>query len=658
MQFFFALVDPTDATFTQTFARNDWTVLSFRHEHKEGEFAKLSLEIKNPGAGLLSGKVWLWFSYQLVGAGTATPLFFGRIVGIPSSILQEAVTVELTGKPADFNDQKTALADTLRVLPWYDEIFIDKARREDPDVVLEAYSRRWHIDPVTHTVTASDIIEGEDGQETFDADEMLYDGFDLSIGADIPLRSVKIDAELNWTQLGQGSLDMSAYIQSNWPNETPGGYITSFTLREGSWPSPGSSIGDNWTVGEGQLRPVYDLTVRNQASGGRTIAIWPDVDSVDISVNESHDRLIKVPPDSIFLNPIFLTDTSQVTYGDDGDGGQTITSWTISQTWTSSLLALGYFIPGLTVNYQAERPHTERVTFTMGADVQAIVTMAGEDEALLIDDIRSVNLSEPISDETGAEIPIEDPRRRSYICTARGQQSLTHLLLLARAHLLRRARAVEVTFEPTLDRLGDISLRKNAVINDSRIPGGQAEGKIVAWRFALDGDSGEPELLVTIGCAVGNGGTVVAVPGTGDWVEADYVEVGYQEAVGTISAFNDDVGFEVPLFNPNDDGIDFISGVTAEDAIEQALVVVNPPATQRAALLAAIAGWGTPGLIGGNAEQRQALLDSRTEAMNAALQANETVATFKLRSMRKEFESPYPINVEDLVVPQQIDLAA
>lgn len=104
---------------------------------------------------------------------------------------------------------------------------------------------------------------------------------------------------------------------------------------------------------------------------------WGDGDTLDLSVNESHDLLQKVPPGSISLSGIFLTDTSQVTYGDDGKGGQTITSWTVSQTWTTSLLALGYFLPTLVVNYNAERQHTERVKFTMRADIQPIVTAAG-----------------------------------------------------------------------------------------------------------------------------------------------------------------------------------------------------------------------------------------------------------------------------------------
>ena len=53
------------------------------------------------------------------------PLFFGRLVGIPTNILAEVVTLTFVAKPVDFLEQKFAMAETLKVLPWYDPIFID-----------------------------------------------------------------------------------------------------------------------------------------------------------------------------------------------------------------------------------------------------------------------------------------------------------------------------------------------------------------------------------------------------------------------------------------------------------------------------------------------------------------------------------------------------
>ena len=75
--------------------------------------------------------------------------------------------MEFVARPIDVVAQKEALAETLKVLPYYDEVVIDKARRSDPDVVLEGYSAIWHYDRETHAVTVSDEITGEDGLVSF-----------------------------------------------------------------------------------------------------------------------------------------------------------------------------------------------------------------------------------------------------------------------------------------------------------------------------------------------------------------------------------------------------------------------------------------------------------------------------------------------------------
>jgi len=659
MQFYFALVESGETVFSQDYARTDWTVMSFSRRHQEQEFAALQLEIKNPGVGLLAGPTWLWFSVRPVGSPVAIPLFFGRIVGVPSSILQEAVTVELIARPADFVAQKQAVTDALRVLPWFDEVFIDPLRRDDPDIVLEAYSKRIHIDPVTHVVGVSDILIGEDALAEFSAHEMLYDGFDLALASDIPLRSVAVDALLSWTQLAQGSVDLSSYLIANWPKSVAGNYITSFTLRETNWPQPGGAIGDNWRVEASSCVLLYGLDVLHVAGDDSKIIKWWDGVTTNIDISTSDDYLAKIPPGSIAV-PSFMTDeTLRVTYKDDGAGGKDLATWSYSLNHTDGIIPVAYMVPTLRAAYDAARPCEERVTFTLKADVQPLVTMPGEDEALRLDNIRSVNLSDPIDESSDAVVPIGDPRRRSYLLTERGQLSLVHLLLLARNHLLRRARAVEVTFAPTLDRLFDIGLKKNARVYDPRIPGGQADGKIVEWDFGVNGDSGAVELTVTMACAVGNGGDIEISAGEPTWIEDDYIEDDYQERTGRVVSFNSDIGYEQPLFNPQDDGIDFIGGVTVDSAVEQALDVVNPEATQRPILQAAIEEWNRTngGIIGLTKEQRQELVQARADAMNAVLAEIETVATFKLKSMRNAFSSPYPITTSELKIPNMINLS-
>ena len=161
---YFALVDADQTTFSLAFARNDYTVLAFALSQEEGQFASLEIVVENPRRPLLGDKIWLWFSFDGIETGGVTPLFFGRLVGIPQSVFDERVTLQFMARPVDYGSRKATAAAVLKVLPYYDEIFIDEQHRDDLDVVLEGYPQVWHIDRVTHVVGTSDVLIGEEGE--------------------------------------------------------------------------------------------------------------------------------------------------------------------------------------------------------------------------------------------------------------------------------------------------------------------------------------------------------------------------------------------------------------------------------------------------------------------------------------------------------------
>jgi hypothetical protein len=284
----------------------------------------------------------------------------------------------------------------------------------------------------------------------------------------------------------------------------------------------------------------------------------------------------------------------------------------------------------LRAGYSAARQCTERVSFSLFADVQPILTDPEDGEALLINDVKSVNLSEAI----GGVIPIGDPARRSYIATARGNLSLEHLIALARANLLKRSRVVEITFAPKLVRMPEITLRKNGFLIEPRV--GEATGKIIGYKIALDGSDGRVHCEVKIGCAIGRGGSAIAAGGNPTYCEIAYTGADYQQFTGRIELFDTSVGYQPPNANPNDDGINFLSTLTVADVIDIPLVVENGPEAQNAAVY-----WLQNADLAGE-----------------ELKKLETRATFKLKSMTRAFTSEYEIQVTDLKIPTGYDLEA
>lgn len=211
-RFFFAWVDKTDTTFNPVFAREDEKVFGFTIEQAEGDFAALDVDLRNPRIGLLAPtrKQWAWVSYRTK-AGVLTPLFFGRLIGIPQEMQDEIVRLSFVARPVDFEAQKNALAATLRVSPYYDPAFFSDEERLDPDRVLEGRSAYWHIDRLTGDVTISDILAGEDGQIDFDDTEVFYDSVSVSY-ASSPASRCEVTAVVEWEQKGKGDIDITSRI--------------------------------------------------------------------------------------------------------------------------------------------------------------------------------------------------------------------------------------------------------------------------------------------------------------------------------------------------------------------------------------------------------------------------------------------------------------
>jgi hypothetical protein len=603
-------------------------------------------------------------------------------------------TISLQAEPVDYADQKKALANTLRTLPRWDPIFIDPQSRDDDDLVLEGYPLRWHIDPVTHVVTTTDEIIGEDGLEEFLASEMRYAGFSLDL-SNVPSPSVTVNAEIKWTQQGQGQVDLTSHFISNWPGVVDGA-LTSYTFQAGSWPSIGASMGDGWKVASATCRERYDLTVRSNSFNSTLKVDWGDwtgdfgagglglpggSSSTQVTASGSDDTLSVIPPGSITFPDITTQDSTNITrdsqaagWTDNPDenevdaglgfGTDDITSFSRSTSYSGSIIPKHYLIPTIAVGYQAGRPMTENVTLTLTADIQPVVGDSSQGQALEPINLTSVDLSAPLEDNTTGDIPIGDPRLRSYICTDRGQLSIQYMIARAQVALLHAARCIPMTFSPlSLDRWIACTLRKNARIHPPEIPGGSAEGKITGRTLAMSRGSGRIDMSVTATATVGHGGSVTSVDGTSIYDDGDYDDGDYGEVDGGTELFDSSVGYTPPVFAPNDDGLDFVAGLSADDVIDVPLSVTWPASDQETAIRDGLKGWfsspsGTSNAATDDPTQTvgQEMITQRSKAITDFLDTIHTVASIRLKSMTQGFSSPYTIAVTELKVPTMIDL--
>lgn len=608
-RFYFAWVDPGTAFDSAVHNVEDEKVVSFRVEQTETEFANLTIVIKNPRIGLLSAgrKLWAWLSY---GDGTSIfPLFYGRLVAIPSKLNKDLVTLDFIARPTDYGDQKEALAAGMRVLPYWDPVFIAEDKQLDPDVVLEGRTEVWHIDRVTHELTTSDLLEGEDGVAVFEEADVTYDSVDITLDQP-PIRTVAVQATVTWTQEVSGE---GLPMFRNWEVNTVAGkgFIDGF-------PKAGASLGGGWHVTAAAARsPHQDLTESDWTA-------W--------YLNSKFGG----PP---FEHKVIASHTSSLS----------IESVSFSTTIFAILADTCY--ADLTLGYAASRKRTEVVTFGLHADSQPIVTDPDDGEVLELK-VSGNDVGLPLA---GGDRPIGSVTRRSYFAQDRGNQSLQYLIQLARANIIVRSRAVKVSWKCGFERAVELSCRKNAQLYDPRLPGGQALGKIVAYSFSSEG--GEVSGTCTIACCIGYGGVWEEVPGTASYMDDGYAEPEvYQFRTGQqIILGASDVMFTKFEENPNDDGLVF-----PLRAVPIVSSPVNVTVETKPLIPLAATYQGTVSVDDcGNTTSVTSSSAIDTGPYTEWLGGVKTTINFQVRDLGSgPFESEYVITVTDLKLPMQIDLEA
>ena len=564
--------------------RFDEDVLSVEIQHNEGDFATLTIELKNPMVGLLAPgrNLWCWLSWDQAwtpeggAAPDLVPLFNGRLIGVPRLSAGEGVQLQFIARPDDYLVQKTALAESLKVLPWYDPVWL--SADIGADTVLESYSALWHVDRCTLELTTSDIIQGEAGTVSVGEDVALYDNFSMSYGQP-PLSAVTVSGTVNWSQQAFGIIDITQTILNAFRDQagapygrvlasTPtssvygytGGGLIQVLSGDGllnAWPKAGTSIGGGWSFppgegGDGQpLNYIMEASANNK--GG-----WFTEMNYDVSYATNAGNQL----------------TANNVLGGGGDYNpysdsvmQFLNKGHLVQVVTSFPTHTLKFRMG--VQYDADRRRTETVAAVMTADVQRQLSDSSDQDQETIE-LTSDYVGEGV--DPGGALPIGSLTYRSYFQTDRGARSFEYLLLAARAKLRARARSVDVTFAVPWHLALGLGLKHNVQLLDRRLPGGSAVGKVKSYTLRVaDGvQIGE----FTLGCCIGNGTPSIAAAGTPTYVDEGYVEPGWQVYAGAqYPLLEDEFAYETLEATPiDDDGIN-LSNLSQENAVNFCTVV-------------------------------------------------------------------------------------
>lgn len=632
----------------------DETIVSLQIHEAEGEFATASAVIKNPGLGLLAPgrSLWCWISYD--DDGTVRPLFHGRVVAVPEDLAGETITLTLRARADNHETQKATLAATMREMPYWDPVFLAQ-NANDPDTLLETRPEAWHIDRLSHTVTTTNIVTGEDGTLTIGEADHLYDQFALSYGSP-PAQRCNVIATISYTQTGQGDIDLTQQLWTAFKEQSEttqtilaSGVQLSYPIvptmtgdgLKSSWPAAGTELGGGWTVGdtasiqEASWIKTKQYPVRYYRKAPEAL---PVQDSTETGVTSWQPV---VTPDSLG----FVTGSvfgSAIVY--------------------DVLFDISQFRIHFPVHYAGARPRTETLSFSLEADIQSV--LPGEPETI---ELNSDFVDQPI--DPGGAMPIGDLRRNSYFITDRGESSVEFLMLLARNRLLNRARCVTIkcVLADWRDAI-DLTCRWNATIADRRLPGGTATGKVTG--LTLNFVAGEFSASVEIASTVGKGIAAVATGGVGVYADEGLFDPGIQQMIGGDKELVAGELVYQDLDNIaviDDDGLDFFS---PENMVFRP-IVVNGLIAQKAAIdkvSTVIVQAAEDGPIASNNGDGSLTIKSDVigfpyeffplTPIEALQQVPTTVELHFMPVDGASFESDFYVLTKKLAVPKQIDLAA
>lgn len=404
LPFTFAWVDETATTFDpSTMNVFDETIMSFDIKHDEGQIPTLDMIIKNPRIGLLSPgrKVWGWLAWQSpathpVYAGALVPLFFGTLVGIPTSLFAEKVTIKMIARSSQFIANKQAAAEAMKIAPYYDPVWVETDKRDDPDTILEGWSALWHIDRTTLAVTHSDILEGEDGTATFHESDALYNSVSLQLG-EAPLTNIRVEATVNWTQRSSGYIDVPSINLSSYTGET----------LMSDWPQPGGNIGGGYTC---ETSYVVDTFRISQTPTTNYSSQWTNTDPNLGQCSNSSSSFTSSGPALLAPDPLINTLIVHLQSGICDPFADPPVNRPMSASSNGVVVPLWNLSMSMSMRYDARRQFSEVLAFNMTANTQPVLAapLVAQNTELLA--LSAVDVGQPLieidawTDFAGAEV--------------------------------------------------------------------------------------------------------------------------------------------------------------------------------------------------------------------------------------------------------------
>lgn len=527
--YYVAFVDDLEQEAGPELMRNDLDVYALRITEQEGELAACELEIVNPGISAILGlKSQMIISRDGGWYDRPDVLFRGTLIGIPTEITGDYVTLELLAKSGDTDARIDEIVDQVTVSrEAFDPIYYG----DEPTIVerLSAFAAHVHVDRRTLSVGLSDDLANDTTpmdvghrkwmQQHLLAESAVYD-LQMSLGEIPPSRIVQ-RVSVEWTQTAQGSVEMGDWLTSIGRWEALRTYTPDALAA--AVPGLGSSV-DGGSGYQISVQPEWRISSERQfATRGysdsdlgnpiiRFNAVEHEMSFAEYRVSYDYEQprretlVIEItsPVPTLFGGAQRVLDLPEMQAGDVKRDDET-PAWRPYKRY-----AYGDRVQVNGERYQCARDHRAGETFF--AEQKGTWNLLNERAAPL------KRAWSPSFFETVRATGWHESNRYSYT---------THPVLVALAAYKRALRFVEIS--ASIDFETGLALDCNSVvtIESAKLPGGSATGKVISTEIT-DSD-GTREARITIAVALGSDEPEQPVL-AGAYAESDYANDGWQMA--------------------------------------------------------------------------------------------------------------------------------
>lgn len=487
-KFYFAWVDSQEIFDPIVHNREDEAIFSLKISHREGEFPKALVEIKNPKTSLLIKKrKSRAFISVTTDTSSASLIFQGYVVAMPLMIHGETIVIEFSREgPMDGEKFKEALM-TLKEPPYFDPLFMAPEDQDSPQEILDARSQLPHWPRDQGDMVFSDVLEGRHVLDV--RDHFIKDSLKISVKG-IPFAAVSVELCAEWIQTCRGFCDISPKIKRH----LDGGILKTLT---------GPRLSQRWqSMVEGLHETGYCLMKSNLTLiNSRQISIADEPPVAVIACAYDMELCLGWRYQQKRLETLRFTLNHNVQpllscHRDDSIGRhkilkirlQDITKDPSTPHWAPNRMYRkgDYVLFGDGV-YECKEDHESLETFYQDY----------------------LHWNHAFRDHSA----LGDQSFSSFFTTPRGMQSLQHAIEMAKSYLAASSRCVHISFKVPLEIALNLSCDHMIYLKDSRLPGVEVIGKVIAYDFDLDGTTGERYAKIAMVSSIGQGQTLLPQEG-------------------------------------------------------------------------------------------------------------------------------------------------